>query len=226
MLERRLPANIVDLLERTYGRIDASSFIATRVRSKSLFEFIIAVLLSQNTSDRNAIRAYRNLKRLLKEISPEEVLEAGFDKIVDAIRVAGMYKYRARVIIELARLFKDKGFVDRLTMDLEVSNVESARKKLLSLPGIGVKTADVVLLMYFSKPVFPVDTHIKRITYRLGVVSKKDYETIRMFWEKVLDKKDYLKTHLLLITHGRKTCKARNPLCNKCVLSKWCLKVL
>jgi len=218
-----VPDNILDLLRRMHGRIDTSSFIATRVRDKGLFEFIVAVMLSQNTSDRNAIRAYENLRRLVGgRIEPGRVLKRSLEEVMEAIRPAGMYRQRAKRIMELARLFSNRGFVEKLVSDLESMDVEEARKLLTSLPGVGVKTADVVLLMYFGKPTFPVDTHITRITRRLGVLDRYGYEDIRRYWMQMVEPKDYLELHLLLITHGRRICRARNPLCSKCLLNNIC----
>ncbi|OYT40209.1 MAG: Fe-S cluster assembly protein HesB [Desulfurococcales archaeon ex4484_58] len=213
---------IGEYLERVYGEIDLSEFIAPRIRKRELFEFIVGVMLSQNTSDRNAIKAYENLKKILGDITPEKILSSNFDEIVEAIRVAGMYRQRASRIIELARLFSKPGFVEKIVNNITNSSVEEAREILLKLPGVGAKTADVILIMYFNKPTFPVDTHITRITKRLGYLERYDYESIRRFWMKILDPRDYLKVHLLLIAHGRKTCKPRNPECSRCVIREFC----
>jgi len=215
--------DVPNLLRKMHGEIDASSFIAAHVRDKELFEFIIAVMLSQNTSDKNAIRAYKGLRKLLDGfIEPEKVLEKTFNDIANAIRPAGMHYQRAKRIIELAKLFRNREFVNKIVNDIINMDVEEARKLLTSLPGIGVKTADVVLLMYFGKPTFPVDTHITRVTKRLGYLDKYDYESIRRFWMDIINPRNYLEIHLLLITHGRRICKSRNPLCNKCLLSRLC----
>lgn len=216
---------LLELLRKMHKKyVDPSSFIVNHVRGKSLFEFIIAVLLSQNTNDKNAIKAYERLKAITNnDLSPKKILSLGVDGIVNAIKPAGMYKQRARMIIELAKIFSEKEFQSRLEDRIRSSSVEDARRILLELPGIGPKTADVVLLMYFGKPTFPVDTHIMRITMRLGFIKKKDYEEARRFWMGFLDEKDYLEAHILLITHGRRICKARNPHCIRCLLSEYCL---
>ncbi len=215
-------SDILVLLRKQHGSIDLSGFIAPRLRGVGLYEFIVGVMLSQNTSDRNAIRAYNNLKKLLNKISPEKVLETSIEEIIKAIKPAGMYLSRSKRIVELAKLFNKPGFEEELINKIEKLDPEEARKLLVSLPGIGYKTADVVLLMYFGKPSFPVDTHIARITRRLGFVEKNNYEEIRRFWMKVFDPSDYLEAHLLLITHGRRICRARNPLCNICLLKNIC----
>jgi len=214
---------ILVLLRRRYGAIDPSKFIAQYVSGVGLFEFIVAVMLSQNTSDVNAIKAYIELKKLLRgSITPEKILERSVEEIADAIRSAGMQVQRALRIRELAEKFVQPGFAEELTSYVERESVENARRKLMELPGVGAKTADVVLLMYFNKPTFPVDTHIMRVTSRMGFVERQRYEDVRRFWMTVLKPEQYLEAHLLLITHGRETCRARKPLCGECVVSKYC----
>ncbi|MCD6301622.1 MAG: endonuclease III [Staphylothermus sp.] len=203
-------------------KIDLKSFIAPNIRNKNLFEFIIGVLLSQNTSDRNAIRAYNNLLKSLGSITPQKILSKSPDEIALLIKPAGMHFQRAKRILELARIFSDEEFVSELINKIKSLPVEESRKLLTKLPGVGEKTADVALLMYFDKPAFPIDTHIRRITLRLGVVESPSYEKISQWWMKELDKKHYLEAHLLLITHGRTVCKAKNPECRKCPIKQYC----
>ncbi len=214
---------VFQILRRTY-KINLKDFIAPRIKEKSLYEFIVAVILSQNTSDRNAIKAYENLKKICNgSIEPDKIVKLDKTTLANAIKVAGMHNQRARVIKELANIFSNKDFVNKLVNNINNLNIEDARRELKKLPGIGDKTADIVLLMYFNKYTFPVDTHIKRITWRLGLVNRNDYDSIRLFWMKSLKPSDYLEAHLLLITHGRRICVARNPLCNRCPIRRYCL---
>jgi len=214
---------VVKLLRERYGSIDPTGFIAQHVKGRDLFEFTLAVILSQNTSDINAINAYENLRRLTGgDITPGKILKTPLDELIEALKPAGLQYVRALRIIELARFFENSDFVEGLIKEIKVLPVETARVKLMDLPGVGRKTADVILLMYFNKPTFPVDTHITRITKRLGVVKRDDYEAIRRFWMENLDPGEYLEAHMLLITHGRLTCKARNPLCKQCVIRDYC----
>lgn len=202
--------------------LNPEDFIAPRLKDISLFEFIIAVMLSQNTNDRNAWRAYENLKKSLGTITPERIESIDLEDIAMSIKIAGMYRNRALRIKELARIFKLED-IDRCIRDnLSRGNIEEARKRLLEIPGVGYKTADVVLLMYYGVPIFPVDTHIKRITTRMGFIRKRDYDSISRFWANNTSPGNYLQLHLLLITHGRETCKARDPKCMHCVLRDLC----
>lgn len=206
---------------RKMHRLDLSKFIAPRLIEKPLFEFIVGVMLSQNTSDRNAIKAYNNLIKIYgSPLTPDKILSKPYNVLEDAIKIAGMYKQRARRIYELAKLFSKPGFEEELKEKIKVLDVNEARQVLMELPGVGIKSADVILSQYFGKPSFPIDTHIRRITARLGYVNARDYVSISDWWRSILEPRDYLEAHLLLITHGRRICRARNPLCEKCLLTR------
>lgn len=216
-------SKIPSLLRGYYGGIDIRDFLINRVLNKSLFEFVIGVVLSQNTSDRNAIVALNNLYRQLDgEINPERILKLDYGKLVEAIKPAGMQEVKAKYIVMLAEFFSDDKKVSSLISEINSGDLEYARLALKRLPGVGDKTSDVILLMYFGKPTFPVDTHIARITKRLGYLDKYDYGSIRRFWMKILDPKTYLETHLLLIKHGRTICRSKKPLCRRCILKTLC----
>jgi endonuclease-3 len=101
--------------------------------------------------------------------------------------------------------------------------VDEARKKLMELPGVGPKTADVVLLFSANQPTIPVDTHVNRVSKRLGLApANGDYEAVRLSLQSLFEPKDYLAVHLLLIAHGRKTCKAQHPCCHQCPVYDYC----
>ena len=202
--------------------IDPEDFVAPRLRGVSLFEFIVAVMLSQNTSDVNAWRAYTKLKRGLGEIEPRRILERPVEEIAGLIREAGMHLQRASRIKELAERFLSVDVDREVSRVLGERGVEAAREYLMELPGVGPKTADVVLLMYYGAPTFPVDTHILRVTSRMGFVKRRDYEETRRFWMENTPPDLYLPLHLLLIEHGRETCKAREPRCRECPVRDLC----
>lgn len=93
----------------------------------------------------------------------------------------------------------------------------------MEMPGVGPKTADVVLLFSANKPTIPVDTHVNRVSKRLGLApANGDYEEVRLSLQSFFNSKDYLSVHLLLISLGRKYCKARRPLCQKCPVNTYC----
>lgn len=182
------------------------------------FKLLVATILSQNTNDRNSMRAYMTLEERVG-INVDDVLRASVDEIKEAIKVAGLYNVKAVKIKELAKVLKE-----RYGGTLEWINdrpAEEARKELLGLPGVGEKTADVVLL-YFRKCRFPVDTHIKRISTRLGIVRRNaSYDEISCAWMSGLRCDEYLDAHLRLIAFGRTVCKTR-PRCHECVLNDIC----
>jgi len=188
--------------------------------SRSLFEILIATVLSQNTSDKNTEKSLRKIREKIG-VTPEEILKADLRTLKTAIRSSGLYNVKAVVIRKLAKIVIEK-YGGRLEQIFE-KPLEEARKELMMLPGVGPKTADVVLLFAGGKSTFPIDTHIFRVSQRLGMIGEKDgYEEARRKLMEFFPSKYYLKAHLLLIEHGRKTCRARNPLCRSCVLLDYC----
>ncbi|MEM3712921.1 MAG: endonuclease III [Thermoproteota archaeon] len=188
--------------------------------SRSVFELLIATILSQNTSDKNTEKSLKNLRENIG-ITPEEILKADLRVLKSAIRSSGLYNVKATVIKKLAKIVIEK-YNGRLEQIFE-KPFEEARSELMRLPGVGPKTADVILLFAGGKPTFPIDTHVFRVSRRLGIINEKDdYEEARVKLMKFFLPKSYLKAHLLLIEHGRRTCKARNPLCRNCVLLDYC----
>ena len=217
---------LLEILKKEYI-IDLESFIAWKLSLQkfSKFEILVGIILSQNTSDKNAIKAFNTLKKFVGEITPERIIEYDIETISELIKAAGMHRRRAKILIDLAKKFvEDKDFLDRIS-ELDP---EDMRKLLMQLPGIGAKTADVFILMVFKKPTFPVDTHINRVLKRLGIVDiNAGYEDIR---HKILtllgkDVKPLIELHLLLIQHGRNTCKARAPRCSICKLYDLCCRI-
>mgnify|MGYP001773045373 CR=1 FL=1 len=197
-------------------------YIAPKLHDRSLFEFIVAVMLSQNTSDKNAWKAYNNLLNKLGSLTPENILKLNSRELAELIKTAGMHYQRSMRIRELAEVFLTSNPEQVLMEYIKRKDYENARQYLIDLPGVGYKTADVVLLMKYNIPTFPVDTHIMRITHRLGVVSKINYDSVRKFWMVNTSIELYLPLHLMLITHGRKTCKAKAPICSDCTIRGYC----
>ncbi len=203
-------------------RVDLSRFIAPKLASRPLFEFIVGVVLSQNTSDRNAEIALRELYRRFNGLRPEVIAGAREEEVAEAVKPAGMHNRRAKVIKELARAFTNPNLEEEIATKVRELDVNGARELLKGLPGVGDKTADVILLMYFRRPAFPVDTHIMRISIRLGITRKPDYHGVSKFWLNNTSSNNLLPLHLLLITHGRSVCKARKPRCSSCPLIRLC----
>ncbi|EZQ03195.1 endonuclease III [Candidatus Acidianus copahuensis] len=208
---------ILKELERVYTT-NPSDYIAYDVwlKTKDPFKVLIATILSQNSTDRGAYKAYYNLEGNIG-ISLDKLAKADMLNVAKAIRNIGLYNSKAKRIIELSNIILDKyGDLNNI-----LNQEDKARNILMSLPGVGEKTADVVLLTCKGYPVFPVDTHIKRVSLRLGI-DGKNYESISRNLMKIFPKDSYLKAHHLLIAHGRLTCKAKNPLCEKCTINNCC----
>lgn len=181
---------------------------------------LVATLLSQNTNDRNSEKAFFEMKRQFP--SWEKVVEATDGALVAAIRVAGLAPTKASRIKEiLARVKSDFGFYGLEA--LHDWKPRKVREYLESLPGIGPKTAGCVVAFELGMPSFPVDTHVARITRRLGWFSSKQSPTeIQAELEERVPLQRQAGGHLNFILHGRNTCHARGPLCMDCVLSDLC----
>jgi len=184
------------------------------------FQTLIITVLSQATADINTARAFENLSERFS-ITPEALAKASVEEIEKAIRVGGLYRNKSRVIKAISRVVLEQfngslDFIHSLPFD-------EARKILLSIPGVGPKTADVVLLFCAGKPTIPIDTHVNRVSKRLGLAPPKaDYEEVRHALEALYSPEDYLPVHLLLISLGRKYCKARKPMCKPCPVNALC----
>ena len=178
-------------------------------------------MLSQNTSYKNEMRAFRALEERIG-VEPSRLASEDISTIEECIRPAGQQKQRAIRIKAVAKEILEKYNGD-LWPILRLEPVEEARRKLMALPGVGRKTADIVLLFCAKRPVFPVDRHIIRIFGRLGFLGPRPgYEDIRAFVEKALEPEDYLFAHLALIKLGREICRARKPDCPSCPISDLC----
>ncbi len=207
---------------RSVGTFNFQEFTSLKalIEDRDPFKILLATVLSQNTNDRNSIRAFKKLKEkyILK---PEEIALVKREELAETIKPGGMHNLKAEKIISLSRKVV-KEFGGDLNIILN-KPLKEARKELLKLPGVGFKTADVVLLSLTDKKVFPVDTHIERITKRLGLVDEKaKYEKIRKKLEETFPPDKYLEAHLLLINFGRKICKTRKPKCGKCPIRNKC----
>jgi len=184
------------------------------------FQTLIVTIISQNTTDRNTAKAFENLSRHFK-ITPEALANAKTSQIENCLKPAGLYRNKAKTVKQVSKIVLEKHH-GNLESILSMS-FEDARKTLMELPGVGPKTADVVLLFSAKKPTIPMDTHVDRTSKRLGLTpANGDYETVRKSLQSLYDPKDYLAVHVLLISQGRKYCKARNPLCKQCPVDMLC----
>ena len=182
-------------------------------------DVLIATMLSQNTTDKTSYIAFRNLKKQYKNW--EKVMNAPLRNIKNAIRVCGLVNQKASSIkTMLKQMHKKYGKLD-LKFIKNLSN-EDIYSELLRYNGVGVKTAACVLAFGLGRDVLPVDTHVHRVTNRLGLVQTKTPDkSFEQLKDRIPVGKRFL-LHTLLIRFGRKICKAKNPLCSKCVLFDQC----
>jgi len=182
---------------------------------------LILTILSANTNDRNSLAAFRTLKARFGD-DWDAVRTAPLDEIKTAIRVAGMYNQKApRIVQSLEKLHSEIG--SYTLAHLAEMSVDEALVYLQGFPGVGHKTASIVLLFCFRKPTFPVDTHVQRQSQRLGISRAKAAPLeVKRDWETLLPDADYYTLHLNLIQHGREVCDARTPRCDACVLRSIC----
>jgi len=213
MAEKRAE-QILQTLQKTF------TMARWTMSARDPFETLILTIISQNTADKNTAKAFENLLKRFK-ITPEVLANAETKHIQECLKVAGLYRNKAKTIKQLSRIVLGK-FHGDLKPILSLP-LEEARKTLLRLPGVGPKTADVVLLFCSEKPTIPVDTHVNRVSKRLDLApANGDYETVRKSLQLIYNPVDYLAVHLLLISLGRKHCKARKPLCEQCPVNVLC----
>ncbi|MFQ6052768.1 MAG: endonuclease III domain-containing protein [Candidatus Bathyarchaeia archaeon] len=191
-----------------------------RPRADDPFRSLIRIILNQNTNSRNEGMAYRRLEQEIG-VTPGDISAAPVDSIAEAIRPAGMYNLRSVTIKRVAAVVAER-FDGDLTPVLE-KPYEEAREILMSLPGVGPKTADVLLMFDAGKEVVPVDRHIFRITKRLQLVPERaSYDEVRRALETATPPGRHEDVHVLLIRFGREVCRAQRPRCPECFLSDLC----
>ncbi len=204
---------ILSLLDKAYGKRP------TFERTDPVDE-LIRTILSQNTTDKNSLAAFAILKIRFKPWG--KLLRAESRKIAGLIRHAGLANIKAkRIKGVLAEIKRREGRISLAS--LKGSSIEDSLEYLKSLKGVGPKTAACILLFGLGRPVMPVDTHIFRVTKRLGLIGKNmDIKKAHEELTDMVPKHLIYDFHLGIIEHGRKTCKALNPRCGICVLYKFC----
>jgi endonuclease-3 len=203
---------IIGLLEEEYGN--------PRWQSQDPISVLVATILSQNTSDANSRRAFVSL--LANFASWETVMAASVNEIAKSIREGGLAYIKAKRI-KLALQMIQEG-QDSLNLSfLSELSLPEAKAWLRGLPGVGPKTAGCVLLFSFGRPALPVDTHVFRVSKRLGLISSKaSLEEAHESLEALVPAKGIYQFHLHMVEHGRRVCRPKMPLCQRCVLGQGC----
>ena len=209
--DRRRVRALLDRLREAYGRPDLSPHRAP-------VDELVLTVLSQNTNDRNRDVAYARLRERFGDWTA--VRDAPEHEVEEAIRPGGISRVKARRIQDILRALGD----DDLAW-LETAPLAQARDHLLSLPGVGRKTAACVLLFAYGRPDVPVDTHVFRVGGRLGLLrpgasfDEAHDDMLRLAGD---DGQEAYELHVSLIRHGRRTCVARTPRCPECPLRRMC----
>ncbi|NLJ79552.1 MAG: endonuclease III [Firmicutes bacterium] len=199
-----MTTTILDLLESLYGRA------TTGLKHNSAYELLVATILSAQCTDERVnlitpalFRAYPR-PQLLAQASPEEVAEY--------IRSAGLWKTKSRNLVKTAQILVRE----------HQGQVPQTRAELEALPGVGRKTANVVLANAFGIPAIAVDTHVFRVANRLGLAQAANPRQTEEQLMKAIPQAKWIQAHHWLIQHGRAVCRARNPLCESCPLNPYC----
>jgi len=214
-MEKQKVADCIALLEKEYG--------IPRPDEEEPVDLLVKTILSQNTSDSNSLPAFAQLKSAFPDY--ESLLRASDEAVAQSIRRGGLAEIKAkRIKAVLERIRKEQGEI--CLASLAGMKKEQAMDYLLRLPGVGPKTASIVLLFAFGMPFLPVDTHVFRLAQRLGLVEEKaNPEKAQKKLERMVPSDKYISFHLNLIRHGRQVCHARGPRHEKCCLQDCCAYV-
>lgn len=182
----------------------------TELHYTNTFTLLVAVVLSARMTDAGVNKATKGLFEKVQ--TPEGLLDLGEEVLRQHIKTIGLYPTKARHLMALASLLIER----------HQGQVPSCSKALEALPGVGRKTANVVLNVAFDRPTMPVDTHVFRVANRAGLAPGKNVLEVEKKLLKAVPGPYAVKAHHLLILHGRYVCKARGPLCEKCPVSDLC----
>ena len=183
----------------------------TSLKYRNRFTLLTSVVLSAQCTDVNVNNVTKNIYK--KYYTPEHFVDLGINKIKNLIKSIGLFNNKAKNLYYLSKILLEK----------HQSRIPNKFEELILLPGVGRKTANVVLNAAFNKPTIAVDTHVFRVGNRTGLSNGKNPEQVENQLLKILPAKHLKKAHHLILLHGRYTCKSRNPLCKKCVINKICL---
>lgn len=177
----------------------------------NVYTLVVAVALSAQATDKGVNKATRELFKIAD--TPQKMLELGLEGVTEHIKTIGLFRQKAKNVIKMSQILVDD-------FDGEVPN---SRAALQSLPGVGRKTANVVLNMWWGQPAQAVDTHIFRVGNRSGIAVGKDVDAVERAVEDHVPADFQLHAHHWLILHGRYTCVARKPKCAACLIRDLCM---
>ena len=183
----------------------------TSLKYRNKFTLLTSVVLSAQCTDVNVNNVTKSIYK--KYYTPKHFVDLGINKIRNLIKRIGLFNNKA----------KNLYYLSKTLLEQYQSKIPNKFEELILLPGVGRKTANVVLNTAFNKPTLAVDTHVFRVGNRTGLSNGKSPQQVENQLLNILPKKHIKKAHHLILLHGRYTCKSRNPLCKKCVINKICL---
>jgi endonuclease-3 len=201
--------SVLRALGRTY---DWTALNRLSEKERNPFRTLIATILSQRTRDEITDEASRRLFARFR--TPEKLARARKSEILPLIRACGFYRVKADTIRRVARLLVER----------HGGRVPETMDELTALPGVGRKTAGCVLVYGFAKDAIPVDTHVHRISNRLGWVRTKTPEETEIALQKIVPRRFWQRVNDLLVSHGRTVCRPIGPRCGACSVERWCAK--
>jgi endonuclease-3 len=203
--------NVKQVFQVLEGYLKEKSMIQKFVDEKlNPFQILVATILSARTKDEQSEKISRKLFQIVKE--PKDLLKFTQEQLAREIYPIGFYRTKARNLLKLAKILIEK----------YDGKVPDEMDKLLELPGVGRKTANIVLSYAFNKPAIAVDTHVHRIFNRWGFVKTKKPEETEMELRRKLPKNLWKKVNNLLVNFGKNICKPLRPLCNECPIKTFC----
>jgi endonuclease-3 len=204
-LNRSKALNLIQLLDRSIKNPE------TALKYRNKFTLLTSVVLSAQCTDTNVNNVTKNIYD--KYYTPQHFVDLKINKIKKLIKSIGLFNTKA----------KNLYYLSKILVEQHQSKVPDNFEELILLPGVGRKTANVVLNEAFNKPTIGVDTHVFRVSNRTGLAIGKNPEAVEKKLLKILPNRYLKKSHHLILLHGRYTCKSRNPLCSKCTINKICL---
>ncbi len=205
---------ILDGMKKTMVAVNPPRYTALeglhKVQTARPFRILIATILSARTKDENTTKAADKLFKLYG--TPQKLAKAKVRDVEKVIKSVGFYHVKSKRIIEVANLILSK-YNGKVPADID---------KLVDMPGVGRKTANCVLVYAFEKPAIPVDTHVHRISNRLGLVDTKMPEETEMALREKIPKKYWLDINNTFVMYGQNICKPISPMCDVCKIRKTC----
>ena len=205
VLNKSQALKIIQLLNKTIKKPETS------LKYRNQFTLLASVVLSAQCTDTNVNNVTRNIYK--KYYTPKHFVNLGIAKIKKMIKSIGLFNTKAKNLYNLSKILIEK----------HKSKIPNNFEDLINLPGVGRKTANVVLNAAFNKPTIAVDTHVFRVSNRTGLTKGKNPSQVEEQLLKIIPNQYLKKAHHLILLHGRYTCKSRKPLCEKCVINKICL---